>query len=89
LHGDCSNPACINPAHLRWGSHLANIADRHRLGRDARLAGQAHALAKLTDFDVRAIRASTASYRELAKLYGVSFGLIGHVKRRRSWAHLD
>jgi hypothetical protein len=30
------NPACLNPAHLWLGTNEANIADRHRKGRDAR-----------------------------------------------------
>lgn len=35
LHS-CDNPPCCNPAHLRPGSHLENMADRHRAGRYGR-----------------------------------------------------
>lgn len=32
----CDNPPCVNPKHLRLGTQLDNIADRHSKRRDAR-----------------------------------------------------
>jgi hypothetical protein len=58
---------------------------------DGRLKGAAHNMAKLTDADVRAIRAApkgphTAS--ALAARYGVTAATIRNIRAGRGWAHL-
>jgi hypothetical protein len=69
LHS-CDNPWCVNPAHLRPGSHLDNVQDRVRRGRSckgdrhpfrlhpemASQPGEKNGGAKLTDRDVVVIR---------------------------------
>jgi hypothetical protein len=88
LHGPCSNPSCVNPSHLRWGTNDENAADKARLGRAARFHGESHPGSKLTEDQVRAIRADPRKYREIAPDYGVTFGLVGHIKNRRAWTHV-
>ena len=69
----CDNRACVNPSHLFLGTHYENMADRDAKGRQPR--GLANGAAKLTEADVRAIRAADARWginRKLAAQFGVS-----------------
>jgi hypothetical protein len=53
--------------------------------------GEHHALAKLTDADVRAIRAALrdgATQRELADKFSVSVTVIHCIGRRKTWRHV-
>ncbi len=56
------------------------------------LRGENKPTAKLTADKVREIKirykTSRTTYEELAREYGVSSGLIGHVVRGRVWKHL-
>lgn len=52
----CDNPPCCNPAHLFVGTPADNVADMVAKGRGAR--GQALPQTRLTDEQVRAIRAA-------------------------------
>ena len=82
----CDNMMCVNPAHLFLGTAADNMADRDRKGRHA--VGTAKKNAKLTDADVRAIRASDAPDRVLAEKFGISPALVWLVRRRRAWGHV-
>ena len=89
LHS-CDNPACCNPAHLWLGTNAENSADMVKKGRHP--TGADHALTKLTDGDVIAIRqryqAGGITQRSLAAQYGVNRGTIWRIIRRRRWVHL-
>lgn len=50
--------------------------------------GISHGQAKLSECDVRTIRASTESGSVLAAVYGVDRTLIGAIRRRAIWRHL-
>ena len=82
----CDNPPCVNPDHLRLGTHQDNMDDKVSKGRQSR--GASHGNHKLTDADVIAIRSSSLTLRELAKDYGVSHTAIGQIKRGESYKHL-
>jgi hypothetical protein len=51
--------------------------------------GAAHPKAKLTDDDVRAIRASTERGIRLAERYGVTATLISNSRQRKVWKHVE
>lgn len=82
----CDNPSCVNPAHLYPGSPAQNMRDAISRGRTQRGAKQ-HC-AKLSENDVREIRASGAATNELASRYGVSPSNILMVRARKTWKHV-
>jgi hypothetical protein len=90
LHS-CDNRACVNPAHLFLGTHTDNMQDCEAKGRRPHPVGEENPAAKLTARKVKAIRrllASGATCALLAREYGVTDVLVGHIKRRRIWAHV-
>lgn len=84
----CDVPYCVNPAHLFLGTHQDNMADKECKGRGNQPKGERHGNAKLTEENVRSIRASSETLKTLAVRYGVTFGLISHIKRGRAWTHI-
>jgi hypothetical protein len=101
----CDTPRCVNPSHLFLGTSKQNMVDcankgrtlrgdRHYARREAfRLArGEAHGSAKLTEQDVRQIRAlympRVLGYQALATRYGVGVTAIWAIVTRRTWTHV-
>ena len=87
LH-DCDNPPCVNPAHLWLGTKGDNNRDREAKGRGNQPRGEHHSMAKLTEKEVLAIRASTETPSALAERYGVDFTNIWLVRTRKTWRHI-
>lgn len=88
-HGPCNNPLCIQPAHLSWGTHVENEADKLRDG--TRRLGQTVHNAVLTDADVLAMVAaldSGATQKSLAAEYGVSKTTVSAIACGQNWAWL-
>jgi|SRR5271170_2141735 len=81
----CDNPKCVRPDHLFIGTQLENIEDMVRKGRRK---GTKHALAKLNDEQVLAVRASVKQGRILARELGVSEALISLIRSRKIWSHI-
>ncbi|HTP29480.1 MAG TPA: HNH endonuclease [Anaeromyxobacteraceae bacterium] len=82
----CDNPPCVNPKHLSLGTHAENFADAARKGRMNQ--GINHGMAKLTEDDVRKIRASKGTLRSIAPRFGVTINTISVIRRRLSWRHV-
>lgn len=79
-------------SNLRWATHAENCADKKRHGTEAAPKGSDHWNGKLTEAMVREGRSLRStegtSYRELAKMYGVSVPTIYDAMTGRTWAHV-
>ena len=71
---------------LRWDTAKSNQQDRAKHGTSNR--GEQCAAAKLTETQVRAIRADTRVQRLIAAEYGVRDNTISRIKSGKRWAHI-
>lgn len=76
---------CVNKRHISWKTPAENIADKWAHG--TMPTGERHHQAKLTESDVRAIRASKNKIvrRHLAMMYGVGVSTIDNVLDGVTW----
>ena len=93
----CNQRACCNPEHLETGTHAENMRDMALAGRhftkthpEKVIRGSNHYAAKLTEDQVREIRArqGTDSSAVVAADYGISASMICRIWRRETWAHV-
>jgi hypothetical protein len=88
LHS-CDNRKCVNPAHLRAGSHRENVVDSIRKNRDAHADGSG--TARLTSqqvVEMRKRRASGETITALATAYGVSISTTSRAINGVNWRRL-
>lgn len=82
-------PADCRASNLRWATPTSNGADRARHG--TALVGERNHRHKLTEDDVRAIRAAYAGgeqQRSIAARYGITHPNVGYIVRRETWRHV-
>jgi hypothetical protein len=91
----CDNPGCVNPAHLRPGTHQENMDDKVAKGRQARGValnrpqdGEKNLMAKLTEEDVADIFTNGLSGAECCRKYGASPGVVSEIRSRKLWPHV-
>lgn len=93
----CDNPPCCNPAHLFLGTIADNNRDMREKGRGYHLGpkkqnGEQNDSAKLTENDVRAMRAMYAAggvtYQDVADRFHVANAQAWRVVNRQRWAHI-
>lgn len=84
----CDNRKCVNPDHLFLGTNQDNVNDRVAKNRSYRAAGEDSPAAKLKNGDIIKIRSMSGSHRDVAKKFGVSKSLIGHIRNRDLWVHI-
>jgi hypothetical protein len=92
----CDNRACVRPDHFFLGTRADNLADMRRKGRgsvpprsDRR--GERVPGSKLTAKDVLEIRrlaAAGVKQVRLAETFGIAFGTVSGIVRRRTWRHI-
>lgn len=88
----CDVRSCVNPSHLFLGSHADNTADMFKKGRGVlppRFIGETNKSSKLTAETVRLIRIDKRSNKVVASEYGVSNVLVGMIRRRLAWRHIQ
>jgi hypothetical protein len=84
----CNNPACINPAHLRAGTPHDNAIDRMLSGRGGDLRGVNNGRAKLTDDQVREIRAGHLTGAEAGRKFNISKNMACRIIAGKAWTHV-
>lgn len=87
-HGD-GNPANNRADNLRWATYAENEADKRAHGRS--LIGERHHQAKLTEQQVREIRARHGAgeqQKTLAAEFEVATYAIWSIVHRRTWRHV-
>lgn len=87
LH-NCDNRACVNPNHLRLGSHRENMADRDIRGRTLR--GEVANAAKLSNACAERVREMClfgARRKDVALIFGVTPEAVGFIVRGVTHAH--
>jgi len=90
---ECDNPPCINPNHLKLGTHDDNMKDKVARGRQCR--GETIRTSKLTDEAVTYIRKNHRPFCKqngtlaLAVRFGVSKSTITRALTKELWAHVS
>jgi len=73
---------------LEWASVSRNVKHAYDVLDKPRMSGELHGLSKLTEEQVKAIRADVRSQSIIAAEYGVQQPSVSKIKRRERWAHL-
>lgn len=88
----CSTAICVNPKHIYPGTYLDNGQDCARAGREKEQRGSKHALTKLTEADVLAMRTAVANGeatgRALALRYGIRESTVSYILAGKTWQHV-
>ncbi len=83
----CDNPLCVNPSHLFYGTHQANIADKVSKNRQAKGEQQGHS--KLSnDIVIALMIRAEEGYKTLCKEFSIAPSTLYRIWNNQSWKHL-
>lgn len=85
----CDNRKCVNPDHLRTGTHADNVEDK--VSKNRHCFGEGHSNSKLTEQEVTEIcdlmKNKTFMQKDIAKLYGVCKHTVYLIKKGKMWRY--
>lgn len=84
----CDNPPCCNPAHLKVGTSKDNNHDMLQKGRARHFKGSETKNAKLTEDQVREVRAAPGPLAAIGRQFGISMSTVSRIRTRKLWVHL-
>ena len=89
---ECDISACVNPEHLWLGSRTANNLDMVAKGRQTKLAGERHGMARLSEAQIREMHhlyLEGFPQRIIAERFGITSSYAGSILRGDFWKHLS
>lgn len=90
----CDEPRCCNVRHLFLGTQSDNVRDmvekdRHAKHHRVRPRHERAVPSKLTEDDVRAIRAAIGTHASIATTFHVSRANVSMIRERKTWRHIE
>jgi len=88
----CDNRACVNPNHLKLGTHKENTQDMMRKGRHRFQAplGERSSLSKITEAAARFIKKHTEiPAHEIAEAFGIKYCAVWRIRTGKTWSHIS
>lgn len=87
----CDTPACCNLEHLFLGSQADNMRDASRKGRFRDRRGELHHKAKLSEAqvrEIRALRSAGVENAEIGRRFGITTDHAYMIVTRKIWRHI-
>jgi hypothetical protein len=87
----CNNRICVNPNHLELGDYTRNREYMFKSGRGNPAYGERHWMAKLTESQVKELKALAKAglpYRELADRFDTTYQNAWYIANSKTWRHL-
>lgn len=84
----CDNPLCVRPEHLFLGTHDDNMRDKKAKHRQGNQRGMANGRRKLSEDQVRDIRADPRTQQSIASDYGLGQSQVSRIKRGEHWPRI-